>query len=64
MSLIPHHATPPAGKGTDPLEKGPLKPFSNALMNLGPTERLLADESLCRHHRGCRRFRRGHRDDV
>lgn len=39
MSMIPHHATPPAGKGTDPLEKGPLKPFSNALMNLDQDRR-------------------------
>ena len=34
MSLLPHHTTPPAGKGTDPLEKGPMKPFGNVLMNI------------------------------
>ena len=34
MPLLPRHTTPPAGNGTDPLEKGPMKPFSNALKNI------------------------------
>ena len=39
MSLLPHHTTPPAGKGTDPLEKGPMKPFGNVLMNMDQDRR-------------------------
>ena len=39
MSLLPHHTTPPAGKGTDPLEKGPMKPFGNVLMNIDQDRR-------------------------
>lgn len=39
MSLLPHHTTPPAGKGTDSLEKGPMKPFGNVLMNMDQDRR-------------------------
>lgn len=39
MSFLPHHATPPEGKGTDPLEKGPMKPFSDALQNVDQDRR-------------------------
>lgn len=34
MPLLPHHTTPPAGNGTDPFEKGPMKPFSNVIRNI------------------------------